>query len=114
LDPLFNPACSFWIDEDYNWIEELGINRNEYLPSLRSLILTEHSSCDWGIGPTDPSKLREWDVPKSVKDAFEEKGVQVEILIRTEYILESYVGPKFVFRPSPRRETPWTFSLRNE
>jgi hypothetical protein len=102
------------MDEDYNWIEELGINRDEHLPSLRSLILTEHSECCWGVGPTDPSKLREWDMPTSVKDAFEGKGMQVKIPIRTEYILRQYLGPKFVFRPSPRRDTPWTFSLRSE
>jgi hypothetical protein len=109
VDTLYNPACNFWIDEDYDWIEELGNHKEEFIPNLRSAIFTEHSSCDWGTSPTDPSKLIEWDMPQSVKDAFEGKGVNLEILVRTEYILEAYFGPEFQFRPSPRRERPLTF-----
>jgi hypothetical protein len=34
-------------------------------------------------------------MPQSVKDAFEGKGVNLEILVRTEYILEAYCGLSF-------------------
>lgn len=122
LDSYYNsslyPTRRFWVDEDYDWIENLGIHKEQYLPVLRSIVLTEHSSCllvvPWITLPTDLRKLIEWDTPRSVREAFEGKDVHLEVLVRTDYSRRYYTGPKFRFNPSPRRETNGNFPFNTE
>lgn len=43
-------------------------------------------------------------MPRSVREAFDKKGVSLEVLVREDYEKKAYIGPMFRFIPSPRRE----------
>jgi hypothetical protein len=73
------------IDEDYDWIEELAAQKEECLPVLSKVHISEHSSCwTWG-GLHNPNRIGSWDIPTSVAEIYRKANTELEVLIRMSY-----------------------------
>ena len=112
MDRLFTNAWHFRIDEDYDWIEELGVQKRRHLPALERVNISEHS-CNFTEGVEhDPNRVKRWDVPESLERVFQRNSIELEIWVRMWYNFDVFGeeaedenAEGFVFTPSLKRSS---------
>ncbi|KAH7350741.1 hypothetical protein BKA65DRAFT_549734 [Rhexocercosporidium sp. MPI-PUGE-AT-0058] len=105
LDRKYHAVRHNFVDEEYDWIEELATFKTDFLPNLKEVSLTEHSDAD--RESHNVLKLQPWDPPKVVKSLFKQRGIELNVLIRPYSVSRNgqmdVVGARNVLNPNPRR-----------
>ncbi|KAH7420034.1 hypothetical protein BKA64DRAFT_652232 [Cadophora sp. MPI-SDFR-AT-0126] len=105
LDRKYHSGSHNFVDEEYDWIEELATYKPDYLPNLTRVKLTEHSDAD--PGSHNVLKLQPWDPPQALKKLFQEREIELTVLIRSYSVWRNgqmdVTGARNIVNPSPRR-----------
>lgn len=105
MDRKYRPHDRFFIEEDYDWIEEFGLHKESSFPELEKVKITEHSSCMWTTDEHNRSEMKLWDVPTDMRELFQKQNIGLFVLVRKsyEYRLEDDDEDGFFYMPSPKR-----------
>ncbi|KAH9218731.1 hypothetical protein DL95DRAFT_443802 [Leptodontidium sp. 2 PMI_412] len=87
LDHQYHTIRHNFVNEEYDWIEELAIFKPDFLPNLKRVRFTEHS--DANRESHDVMQLRPWSTPKAVKTLFETRDINLKVLIRSYSVLRN-------------------------